>query len=534
MSLRLAAGGKLIGLTDAQILAISTTLTSLGVNAEAGGTAFTRVFAEMDEAVQTNSANLAVFNQVVGGDFAALFRADPSQAVAAFTGGIQDIIDSGGNVHATLQQLGFDNVRIRDAILRTAGAEDLLAETLQLGTQAWRENSALTREAELRYGTAASQIQFTKNRVNDLAITIGSAIVPSITRLLDALEPAINAMNNFADAHPNASRVVAILGATLLGLSGVLFGVAAAMKAVAFVMGPVNALTGWWTANLIGLRIQLFLQAIQTKVTAAAQWLWNAATATGRAISSGAIIGMIAMRAAMLAGAVATGIATVAQWALNVALTANPIGLIIVGIAALIAIIIAVALVIWKFRDTIIGAFGQALEWAKKNWPLILAILTGPIGLAIYAIWKFKDQIIAVFNAIKDAVPDWLKKGISAVFSTAGNVKDLLGFAEGGEVPGPAGAPRAAIVHGGEMVLPQRVSQMVMNLAAGPQAFAPALPSLAPVMKSVTNTFSFGDIQLSIANASPNELQRAAVDFRRYLADQLEDLADDFDSPILR
>ena len=101
--------------------------------------------------------------------------------------------------------------------------------------------------------------------------------------------------------------------------------------------------------------------------------------------------------------------------------------------------------------------------------------------MAIYAIWKFKDQIIAVFNAIKDAVPDWLKKGISAVFSTAGNVKDLLGFAEGGEVPGPAGAPRAAIVHGGEMVLPQRVSQMVMNLAAGPQAFAPALPSPAPL-----------------------------------------------------
>ena len=182
---------------------------------------------------------------------------------------------------------------------------------------------------------------------------------------------------------------------------------------------------------------------------------------------------------------------------MNVALTANPIGLIIVGIAALIAIIIAVALVIWKFRDTIIGAFGQALEWAKKNWPLILAILTGPIGLvilavwkfrdqiidaiqfaiqwvkdnwplilavltgpigmAIFAIWKFRDQIIEVFKKLADVVPDWLKSGISTAFevvgNTAGGIKNALGFAEGGEVPGPAGAPRAAIVHGGETVL---------------------------------------------------------------------------------
>ena len=348
-------------------------------------------------------------------------------------------------------------------------------------------------------GLPGATAQFT-SALEGAQLALGdSGFTGMLVRAVEGVTTLIRWMGNLPGPIHTVISGLFVLGPLLLGLAFAAKAASFAISGLMIAKTAAVAVTGFWSGQLIGLRIAL-----------AALTIWQYATT------------------------VATGIWTAAQWALNVALTANPIGLIIVGIAALIAIIIAVALVIWKFRDTIIGAFGQALEWAKKNWPLILAILTGPIGLAIYAIWKFKDQIIAVFNAIKDAVPDWLKNGISAVFSTAGNVKDLLGFAEGGEVPGPAGAPRAAIVHGGEMVLPQRVSQMVMNLAAGPQAFAPALPSPAPVMKSVTNTFSFGDIQLSIANASTSELQRAAVDFRRYLADQLEDLADDFDSPILR
>ena len=66
MALRLAGAGDLIGLTEAEILAIGTTLSSVGIRAEAGGTAFSRVFAEMQKAVQSGSKELDTFDQIVG------------------------------------------------------------------------------------------------------------------------------------------------------------------------------------------------------------------------------------------------------------------------------------------------------------------------------------------------------------------------------------------------------------------------------------------------------------------------------------
>lgn len=58
---------------------------------------------------------------------------------------------------------------------------------------------------------------------------------------------------------------------------------------------------------------------------------------------------MVAQRVAMVAGAAASGIATAAQWALNAAMSANPIMLIVIAIAALVAGLI------WFFTQTELG-----------------------------------------------------------------------------------------------------------------------------------------------------------------------------------
>ena len=130
MTLRLAGTGTLIGLTEAEIVSIATTLSSVGIRAEAGGTAFSRVFAEMQKAVQSGSKELDTFDQIVGrgaGGFAAIFNVQGADAaILEFIGGLQRIIDNGENVHTVLEELGFDNVRIRDSLLRAAGAGDLL------------------------------------------------------------------------------------------------------------------------------------------------------------------------------------------------------------------------------------------------------------------------------------------------------------------------------------------------------------------------------------------------------------------------
>lgn len=77
---------------------------------------------------------------------------------------------------------------------------------------------------------------------------------------------------------------------------------------------------------------------------------------------------------------------------------------------ALAAALIAVGVVVWKFRDQIINAFqtafravtgavSAALDWLKANWPMILIILTGPIGIAVAIIMSQWDTIRGVIAA---------------------------------------------------------------------------------------------------------------------------------------
>jgi hypothetical protein len=86
---------------------------------------------------------------------------------------------------------------------------------------------------------------------------------------------------------------------------------------------------------------------------------------------------------------------TITQWALNAALNANPFGLIVVGVTALVAaFILAYTKVDW-FRNGVNSAFTKivgdvrgAIDWIKHNWVKLLVILTGPIGMAVAVISK--------------------------------------------------------------------------------------------------------------------------------------------------
>lgn len=148
---------------------------------------------------------------------------------------------------------------------------------------------------------------------------------------------------------------------------------------------------------------------LTTAVMLAANWTTITTTATNLATAARVI-----WTGVTSAGAVATGVATAAQWAWNAAMSANPIGLIIIAVAALVAGIV----LLWQhnegFRNFVIGAwegikgaFVAVWDWVKNNWPMLLQILTGPIGIAVVQIVKHWDDIKGAFSAawnfIKDA-----------------------------------------------------------------------------------------------------------------------------------
>ena len=112
-------------------------------------------------------------------------------------------------------------------------------------------------------------------------------------------------------------------------------------------------------------------------------------------------IGIGAIVLAIKAWITAVQALAIAQAALNLVMSLNPIGIIVLAIIGLIAAIVALWNMNEGFRDfvtsaweTITNAFMTAFNWVKDNWPLLLAILTGPIGLAVYAIIRNFDTIL--------------------------------------------------------------------------------------------------------------------------------------------
>ena len=195
------------------------------------------------------------------------------------------------------------------------------------------------------------------------------------------------------------------------------------------------------------------------------------------AVLYGVSLGMRAWTAATKAWTVVTKIASAVtklwagvQWLLNAAMSANPIGLVVIAVAALVAGFIIAYKKSETFRNIVKGALdkvkaagqsvanfftqkipaafgkvkdaaGKALGWVKSNWPKILAFLTGPIGIAVLMIAKN-------WQKIKDGatkVRDWIKEKFNAVIDFFRGLPGKIASATSGMFNGIKDAFRNAI-----------------------------------------------------------------------------------------
>ncbi len=203
MGLRLAGAGEQVGLTEDQILAFAAALSSVGIEAEMGGSAFSRVMIDMSNAAQKGGEDLEKFAAVAGmsaEDFAKKFREDAAGALVAFLQGLGKVKDEGGNVFAVLEDLGLSEIRVRDTVLRASSAHELFSTALKTGSKAWEENTALTKEAEERYKTTASKIEVVKNKFSEFGVAIFEKVQPAVNSFLDTLGGMLTKLNELASS----------------------------------------------------------------------------------------------------------------------------------------------------------------------------------------------------------------------------------------------------------------------------------------------------------------------------------------------
>jgi TP901 family phage tail tape measure protein len=211
--------------------------------------------------------------------------------------------------------------------------------------------------------------------VQALRIAFGQALIPMLTPLMDKLVGIASTLTRWTQLFPNITRVI---GITVL----VVFGLIAAMATMTLVVGMskmvwLSLVTVWKLLNWTGFRsIAMFL--LQTVLVAgfvvglALLYTWMGLVRVGMLLWQGAI------------------------WLVNAAMLANPVLLIIVGIVALVAIVVAAAVYWDQWTSALMNT--AAFQWiagqlqALSDW---FGSIGGWTGMASAA-W---DGIVAIFKS---------------------------------------------------------------------------------------------------------------------------------------
>ena len=191
MALRMAGAGRQAGMSEADILGFATAMSSVGLYAEAGGSAFSTFVSNMIAASAIGAEEMADFAAVAGmskEEFKSMFDSDAAAALSAFLTGLGEMEDA----TSWLGAHGFDQIRMRDMLLRTSSAADMLTGAIDTANAAYEENIALTIEAEKRYATLDSQFAITKNNLKDLFRQFGEELLPAVNLGLDAANALID------------------------------------------------------------------------------------------------------------------------------------------------------------------------------------------------------------------------------------------------------------------------------------------------------------------------------------------------------
>lgn len=225
MGTRLASTGELVGLSEAEIMGYAAALSSLGIEAEAGGTAASKMLKGMELAFSRGDmGDYAKAAGMTAEAFSELYQNNKLGAISAFTKGLNDVERNGKTAVQILDEMGINEVRLSNAVLALAASNDILTDATNIANNAWEKNTALSTEAEKRYQTTESRVQITKNAVENLGITLGDLATPFVRDLADDFTEAAMRAQRFVKENGEAIKDFAKgaveVGGYLLALKG--------------------------------------------------------------------------------------------------------------------------------------------------------------------------------------------------------------------------------------------------------------------------------------------------------------------------
>jgi phage-related protein len=375
------------------------------------------------------------FDQDLGGVTAAVgqmlktgLAKNADEAMDIVTKGFQSGVNKADDFLDTLNEYG---TQFRDLGLDGATATGILKQGLESGARDADLVADAMKELNIRVQdqSAAKGLKSLGLNAHDMA----EAFAHGGPKARQALQTITDKLRGVTDPTKRYALAQQLLGTQSEDLSKALYSIdpSTAVKGLGDVSGAADKMTKTLGDNpkaaLEGFQRTATMTATQVAGTFITFAMKNKEIFGPLAgILAGVAVAVLAVSAAQKVYAAYTAIASAAQtiwnaeiWASTAALLANPMTWIVLGIVALVAAIVLIATKTTWFQQIWTAAWGwikgaafAVWDWIKTNWPYLLGIIAGPIGLAVGWVIKHWDTVKqgtitawhAVVNFVK-AVP---------------------------------------------------------------------------------------------------------------------------------
>ncbi|EME3551744.1 phage tail tape measure protein [Enterococcus faecium] len=471
MALRLAGAGSQIGLSQGDILGLSAALSSVGIEAEMGGSAISKVMVNMQVAAKTGlgqmedltaktgktrrelelmssnsskdfkdlagsigmtasemtgimkaSSNLENFGKIAGmsaQDFKKAFEEDAIGAIGKFIEGLGNAESQGTSAIEMLDEMGISEVRLRDSLLRAGNASDLFKDAVKRSNKAFGDNVALTDEANKRYETTESKLKMLKNEAVDAAIEFGGPLVDALRDGLEASKPLIKSFGDMAKAFSSLDKEQQQNIIKWVGLAAAAGPALKLLGTGTSVIGKVTSTTGRLTKSLVDLAAKA---AEKKAMDAFASSVTTAGAAAAKTAGAGGIGGLVPMMgktasaASTAAGASGIGAMTTSLGLLGPAL----LGIVGVGGA------LAVGYGAWKlFGEEAWNSSQRVKEWGSDVGSQVDSTLdtvkektnetSGQFGLMVQGFDQDTGPMVKNFETIGATIESSLTKKVEGL-----------------------------------------------------------------------------------------------------------------------
>ena len=273
------------------------------------------------------------------------------------------------------------------------------------------------------------------SKIEAVSISIYESISPTLRSMAQDVTSVISKVNVFATENQGLVKVLTLVAGGISVATAAVLPLTIAVKTAAF----------YWS----GLKVVLgFVKLAFMKTT------WAMAANKAAMIASKVQLiahkaAIIACKVAMLAWKGVVAVCTAAQWLFNAAMAANPVGLVIVAIAALIAIgvllyknwdtVVEYANMLWEklkqFGSWIAGGFVSAFTMMRDKIAEVFGGLMGIVKTPLNAVISIVNKAISAINGISVDIPDWVPGFGGQKFGVS--IPQIPMLAEGGVVSKP-------------------------------------------------------------------------------------------------